>query len=113
MRADPADVSAAKPRIELDWIGSGLERAMNEAHAAGSGAGSLPVEILTTYVEDGEMRTDRSIYRVGYSWQTRFLFGRRISLEGLSLIQRGIAGDSRALLDRRWVAGQHNAPAGE
>jgi hypothetical protein len=104
------DVSAAEPRIELDWIGSGLGRVMNEGHEPASGEGSLPVVIVTTYVEDGELRGDRSLYRIGYAWQSRFLLGRHISLQGLALIRRAIVGDPRALVERSWAAVRHTSP---
>ena len=113
VRADDVTVSAAEPRIEADWIAAGLERALRAAHAKPSGEGMLPVAIVTTYVEDGDMRVDRSLYRIGYAWQSRFLLGRRIGLEGLSLIQRGIPGDPRARVDRRWAQDRHTAPEGE
>ncbi len=110
VRADAVTVSAAEPRIDIDWIGPGLERALRAAHAKSSGEGVLPVAIVTTYVEDGDMRVDRSLYRVGYAWQSRFLTGRRVALEGLSLIQRGVAGDPRPLVDRRWAQDRRTAP---
>jgi hypothetical protein len=113
VKADPVDVSAAQPRVEIDWIGSGLGRMLDDTHAGPGGESALPVAITTTYVEDGEMRTDRSLYRIGYAWQSRFLLGRHISLEGLSLIQRGITGDPKAVVDRQWAAGQHTAPGVE
>ncbi len=112
VRADPVTLSAAGTRIEIDWIAAGLERSLRSAHAKPNGESVLPVAIVTTYVEDGDMRVDRSLYRVGYAWQSRFLLGRRISLEGLSLIQRGIAGDPRPLIDQRWAQDQHIARAG-
>ncbi len=111
VRADAVTVAAAEPRIEADWIAAGLERALSAGHAKSSGEGMLPVAIVTTYVEDGDMRVDRSLYRIGYAWQSRFLLGRKISLRGLSLIQRGIVGDPRPLVDRRWAQDPHSAPA--
>ena len=112
VRADAVTVAAAEPRIEADWIAAGLERALRGARAKSNGEGELPVAIVTTYVEDGDMRVDRSLYRIGYAWQSRFLLGRRIGLEGISLIQRGIVGDPRALVDRRWARVPHSAPEG-
>jgi len=112
VRTDAVTLSAAGPRIESDWIATGLGRMLGAAHAKPNGRGVMPVAIVTTYVEDGDMRTDRSLYRIGYAWQSRFLQGRKISLEGLSLIQRGIGGDPRTQVDRRWAADQHTEPAG-
>lgn len=112
VRHDPVEVTAARPRIEADWVGPGLGRLLDGARAGSRGEGDLPVAIVTTYVEDGAMRADRSLYRVGYAWQSRFLLGRRISLEGLSLIERGFSGDPRSVVDRRWAADHGSAPAG-
>ncbi len=112
LRADPVDIAAAAPRIELDWIGPGLGRMLNDAHGAASGEGTLPVAIITTYVEDGEIRGDRSLYRIGYAWQSRFLMGRHISLEGISLIQRAVADDPRSQVERSWAAARRTSPAG-
>ncbi len=101
--AGSEDVFAARPRIEADWIAPGLERALGQAHTKGSGSGSLPVAVITTYVEAGATRADRSLYAIGYAWRSRFLLGRQVSLLGLSLIHRGLAGDPRAAVDRRWA----------
>ncbi|MGI9169257.1 MAG: hypothetical protein ACR2FH_03660 [Caulobacteraceae bacterium] len=93
----------ARPRIEAAWIADGLGRALDRAHAKADGYGRLPVGILSTYVEGGETRADRSEYAIGYSWRSRFLLGRQIALQGISLVHRGLAGDARAAIDRRWA----------
>jgi hypothetical protein len=112
VRPDVVTLSAAGPRIEAGWITPGIGRTLGAAHARPNGEDVMPVAIVTTYVEDGEVRVDRSLYRIGYAWRSRFLQGRRISLEGLSLIQRGVAGDPRAQVDRRWAADPHSGPLG-
>lgn len=112
VRSAAMSLSAARPRVDIDWVAAGLNRALDAARAKASGHGVLPVAIISSYFEDGEVRSDRSLYAIGYAWQPRFLLGRRISLEGLSLIQRGFAGDPQAAVDRRWAAAQHSAPAG-
>ncbi len=112
VRPDVMSLAAARPRIESEWVAAGLERALGAAHAKANGEGTMPVAIVTTYVEDGDMHVDRSLYDVGYAWQSHFLTGRRITLQGLSLIQRGIGGDPRSPVDRRWVADRRSAPAG-
>ena len=111
VREDTVSVSAASPHVEVEWLAGGLEHALEAAHAKANGEGALPVAIVTTYVEDGDTRVDRSLYRLGYAWQSRFLIGRKITLEGLSLIQRGIAGDPKTLVDRRWAVDPHIGPA--
>lgn len=106
----PVDIVAARPRIEADWIAPGLERALDRAHAKGDGEGRLPVAVVTTYAEGGDTLTDRSEYAIGYAWRSRFLLGRRIALQGISLIRRGLRGDPQAAVDRLW-ARDHGAAA--
>lgn len=98
------EVAAARPQIDVDWIAAGLGRALDEAHVKGDGEARLPVGIVTTYVEDGETRTDRSTYQIGYAYRSRFLLGRRITLQGISLVQRGNRGDLQDFVNRRWAA---------
>lgn len=100
----PMEVTAAKPQIDLEWIHDGLNRALDAAHAKKSGEARLPVAIVTTYVEDGDTRVDHSVYQLGYRWHSRFLAGRQIALEGIALERRGVTGDLRAQVDRRWTA---------
>ncbi len=101
----PVDIYAARPRIAADWIAPGLGRALDRGHAKGDGQGRLPLAVVTTYVEGGETHTDRSEYAVGYAWRSRFLLGRQITLQGISLVRRGLSGDPRAAVDRRWARG--------
>jgi hypothetical protein len=101
---EPKDVDAAKPRIELGWISDGLGHALDQEHAKGSGDSRLPVGVITTYVEDGETRTDQSLYEVGYAYHGRFLLGRRLTLRGISLSRRGVGGDLQAAVNRQWTA---------
>jgi hypothetical protein len=99
------EVSAAKPQIDLDWIEAGLRSRVALARKAGAGAdgeATLPVGVIATYVQDGEMRTDQSIYRLGYAWRPRFLGGPRLALQGVSLIRRGVQGDLRAAVESAW-----------
>jgi hypothetical protein len=104
------EVSAARPHIDLDWISPGLRSALQAAHVKGAGEGHLPVVIDTTYVEDGETRTDRSLYRIGYAWKPRFLGGEQLRLEGLALIRRGLADDGAKAVELRWAAERPKPP---
>jgi hypothetical protein len=87
--------TTGNPRLEADWIEEGLRKA-----AGGSKQGRVPVAIETVYIEDGQTRTDRSIYSLGYSLHPRLLLGDRVRLEGLSLRQRGVSGDLQAAVDK-------------
>lgn len=98
------EVTAARPQIDAGWISAGLDRALDAANAKGDGEATLPVGVVTTYVEDGETRADRSLYQIGFRYRSRFLMGRQIALQGISLVRRGIAGDPRAAVDRRWAS---------
>ena len=83
----PMEVTAAKPQIDLAWIEDGLRRAPRSGK---SGETTLPVAIVTTYVEDGETRTDTSLYRIGYRWTTGLFGGPKFWLQGISLSRRAV-----------------------
>jgi hypothetical protein len=99
----PVDIFAARPRIQADWITPGLGRVLDQAHAKGEGQGRLPLAVVTTYVEGGDTHVDQSEYAIGYAWRSRFLLGRQITLQGISLVHRGLSGDPRAAVGRRWA----------
>jgi hypothetical protein len=104
LSGEPREISAARPQIDLGWIAPGLAAALQAARVKGSGHGHLPVVIATTYIEDGDQRSDTSLYRIGYEWRPKLLGGEQIRLEGLALVRRGVTGDPRATLDARWEA---------
>jgi hypothetical protein len=87
--------TTGNPRLEARWIEDGLRKAAGKAKQ-----GRLPVGIETVYIEDGQTKTDRSIYELGYSLHPRFLQGDRVQLEGLSLARRGVSGDLQAAADK-------------
>jgi hypothetical protein len=62
----------------------------------------VPVGVVTTYVEDGEMKTDRSVYAVAAILQGRLLRGSRLQLDGISLQRRGVGGDLKAAVEAAW-----------
>ena len=111
------EVSAAKPQVDLDWIAGGLRAEVARARKAGAGAdgeAAVPVGVFTTYVQDGEMRTDQSIYSLGYAWRSRLLGGPRLALQGVSLVHREVRGGLRAAVEsafRRQAAAGGDAGA--
>jgi len=105
------DVTAERPRIEADWIAGGLKRALEAAHAKAVGEARVPVVIETVYVEDGDSRTDVSLYRIGFSWKRGFLGDWRVHLRGIALARRGLAGDPAAALDAGWTAAKADLAA--
>jgi len=94
VRADSVETTG-NPRLEAHWIDEGLRKA-----AGKSKQGRLPVGVETSYIEDGQTKTDRSIYELGYSLRARFLQPDRVQLEGLSLARRGVTGDLQAAADK-------------
>lgn len=101
VRGDPVETTG-NPRIERRWLEDGLKRADRERKANAKGERRVPVGVATTYVEGGEMKTDRSIYAVAYSLQGRFLRGSAVKLEGVSLLRRGVTGDLQGAVDAAW-----------
>ena len=106
----PMEVVAAQPQIDRDWIAAGLAHALQvAAEARGAklegGEGAVPVAILSSYIEDGESHNDVSLYRVGFRFTPGGLFGgRRLVLQGVSLVRHGVAADPRAAVDASWRA---------
>ena len=106
VRADPVQIDAAEPRIEKDWIVGGLKKVEDTDKKAGktpAREGRLPVGITTTYIQDGVARTDRSLYRIGYSTSSNLLGVERVKLEGLSLVRRGVGGDLKREVEAVWA----------
>ena len=89
------EVSAAEPQIDLGWIEDGLRKAPRSGK---TGESTLPVAIVTTYVEDGETRADTSLYRIGYGWTTALFGGPKFRLQGIALNRRALKGDPAKLL---------------
>ncbi|MES2343383.1 MAG: hypothetical protein V4597_17075 [Pseudomonadota bacterium] len=96
IRADSLETTG-NPRLEAGWIEDGLRKAKTKT-------GRVPVGVLTVFFEDGQTKTDRAVYWVGYSLHPRTLRGDRLELEGLSLARRGVAGDLQAAADNLWAA---------
>ncbi|THD74395.1 MAG: hypothetical protein E7812_18925 [Phenylobacterium sp.] len=92
--------TTGNPRIDRGWFEDGVKKAGRTPK--GDAEARLPVGIVTTYVEAGETRTDRSIYQIGYTAHRRLLLGRKLELDGLSLARRGVAGDLQAAVDAAW-----------
>jgi hypothetical protein len=98
VRADSVETTG-NPRLEAGWIEDGLRQA-----AGKSKRGRVPVGVLTVFIQDGQTRTDRSIYQLGYSLHERVLRGDKVELEGLSLARRGVSGDLQRAADTLWAA---------
>ena len=104
------EVDGEPPQVDVAWVDEGLRAAIKAAAKARSvgldGYGRLPVGVVTTYVEDGETRTDRALYVVDYRATPGGLFGGgpRVFFRGLEFVARGVGADMQARLDARWAA---------
>jgi hypothetical protein len=108
VRGDTAETTG-NPRIEAGWIEGGLTKA-EHARGAKKAHGRLPVGVVTVFIEDGQTKTDRSIYLVGYGAHPRVLRSDKVELEGLSLLQRGVGENVQAAVDGVWTR-QNPPPA--
>jgi hypothetical protein len=108
VRGDTAETTG-NPRLEAGWIEGGLSKAEHD-RGVKKPHGRLPVGIVTVFIEDGQTKTDRSIYLVGYSAHPRVLRSDKIELEGLSLLQRGVGENVQAAVDGVWTR-QNPPPA--
>jgi hypothetical protein len=96
VRADSVSTTG-NPRIEARWIEDRLRRVAKPTDRR------LPVAIETSYIEEGETRSDRSLYLVGFSLHSRLVGGPRVEFEGLSLARRGVSGDLQAAANGYWI----------
>ncbi|HZZ31496.1 MAG TPA: hypothetical protein VFE10_05830 [Phenylobacterium sp.] len=108
IRADAAQTTG-NPRIEAGWFEGGLSKALH-ARDDKRHQGRLPVGVATSFIEDGQAKTDQSIYLIGYSTHPRVLRSDKVEMEGLSLVRRGVSGDLQAAVDAVW-AKQNPPPA--
>lgn len=86
-------------RIEAEWFDAGLRKALRGT----TGARRMPVAIVTRYTVDGDMAEDRAVYDIGFSTHARVLRPDAVTLEGLTLVARGVK-DGQARIDARWTA---------
>ena len=96
---DPVETTG-NPRLEAGWIADGLRKALPSR--AGRGP-RLPVGIVTTYVLDGDTRTDVALYDVGYSFRDRMLRSRLVELEGITLVRHLPMAQLKAAVEARWT----------
>jgi hypothetical protein len=102
IRRDPVETTG-NPRIEAGWFEDGLKATERDRAKAAGDERRVPVGIVTTYVEAGDMKTDRAIYLVVGHLQGRLLRGSKLELDGLSLVRRGVAGDLQTAVDAAWA----------
>jgi hypothetical protein len=98
IRSDSVETTG-NPRLEAGWIESGLRK-----HAGKDKTGRVPVGVLTVFIEDGQTKTDRAVYQLGYSIHSRTLRADKVELEGLSVARRDVSGDLQAAAGNLWSA---------
>jgi len=108
VRGDPLQTTG-NPRIEAGWLEGRLDKALKDRDVNGD-HGRVPVGIATSYIEDGQAKTDQSIYLLGYSLHSRTFRSARVELEGLSLLRRGVGEDLQKVVDAVWDR-EHPKPA--
>lgn len=94
--------TTGNPRLEAGWIDGGLTKA-EHARGGKSHQGRMPVGVVTVFIEDGQPKTDRAIYLLGYTSHPRVLRADKVELEGLSLMRRGVGEDVQAAVDQAWT----------
>ena len=92
-------------RIERGWLQDGVLAARRRTGDDRDAVGDrrAPVAVETVYLSDGETRTDRALYDVGYTVRHKLIGGDSIALEGVSLVRRVPAGDLRGAVDALWA----------
>jgi hypothetical protein len=101
LRGDAVETTG-NPRLEAGWFEGGLTKA-EHARDQKPHQGRLPVGVVTQFIEDGQAKTDRAIYLVGYTSHARMLRADKVELEGLSLLRRGVGEDLRGAVDGVWA----------
>ncbi|HLZ75743.1 hypothetical protein [Phenylobacterium sp.] len=108
IRGDPVQTTG-NPRIEAGWIEGGVTKA-DHARGGKLRPGPLPVAIVTSFIEDGQTKSDTALYQLGYRAHPRVLRSDKVELEGLSLIRHGVGANTQAAVDAAW-AKQNPPPA--
>ena len=55
--------------------------------------------MATTFLDNGQTRTDQSIYWIAYRLKPHLLMGAKVELRGLSLARRDVTGDLKAKVE--------------
>ena len=99
VRADSVETTG-NPRIEVAWIEGGLRKAVDDDVVPPP---RLPVGIVTTFEDGGNIRSDAALYDLGYAFHDRVLRGRAVELEGITLVRRLPASGLKAAVAARWA----------
>jgi hypothetical protein len=102
IRSGPVEITGSA-RIEARWFEDGLRKTAGKG-GRDEGDRRLPIGVATTYLEDGDTRTDQAIYDIGYRLEPRLFRPARVVLEGLSIARRGVRGDLTAATEQAYRA---------
>lgn len=101
VRGGPVQITG-EGRVDAAWFAGGLKKALRGKDDDGA-EHSLPVGVATTFVEDGETRTDVSLYQIGFRIHRRLLQSADVRIEGVALSRRGLGGAPQAAADAAWA----------
>jgi hypothetical protein len=101
VRKGPVQITG-EGHIDAGWFAGGLKRTLRGAADDGS-EHNLPIVISTTFVEDGDVKTDNALYQLGFSIHPRFLQGAEVRIEGVAMTRRELASASQAVADAAWA----------
>lgn len=113
VRETARQITAGRPQIDRLWFEDALKDHHRELARAGvepTGEQRLPVALVTTFIDDGETRTDQALYQVGYVLRRGALGRSSVQLQGVSLLRRLPSGDPQAAVDAQWAAQQPASP---
>ena len=96
IRSDSVETTG-NPRLEAGWIEEGLRKVAGHVKE-----GRVPVGVQTVYIDDGQTKTDTSVYELAYSLHPRLILGDKVELEGLSLARRGVTGSLQGAVNGLW-----------
>ena len=102
IRRDPVETTG-NPRIEAGWFEDGLKATERDRAKTAGDERRVPLGIVTTYVEAGDMKTDRAIYLVVGHLKGRLLRGSKLELDGISLVRRAGVGNLQGAVDSVWT----------
>lgn len=99
IRAESVETTG-NPRVEAEWVMDGLRKAVDDDTKKPP---RLPLGIVTTFEDNGTVRSDAALYDVGYAFHDRVLRGRAVELEGITLVRRMPAEGLKAAVEARWA----------
>jgi hypothetical protein len=95
VRADKLELTG-DARLDADLIADGVRK------AAKGESGHVPVVVQTTFIQDGQNKTDQAIYSLAFSLHHRMLLPDQVRLKGLALAQHEVKGEPQQAVDKIW-----------